>query len=58
MKPVYVIIDYPCSEGFLELRRKKIVAMVTSGMSAIIARHGTNKTTLKKILRDYIREVE
>ena len=56
MKPVYVLIDYPCSEQVIDLYRKKIVVMVYSGMTAIVARHGVNKTTLKKILRKHLRE--
>ena len=53
MKVRHVIIDYPCSEYIIQLRREKIISMVHSGMDACVGRYGTNLKTLKKILKKH-----
>jgi len=52
-KPKYAVIDYPCSDQIIALKRNKVVVMVHGGMDAVVARYGTDKKTLKKLLRKH-----
>ena len=56
----YVIMDLDNDFDFeiTPLLKEKIVSSVTIDDAVIVARHGVNKTTLKKILKKYLKEEE
>jgi len=55
MKPVYKIIEITwTADRIIFEKLKGLVSMCWIGDFVIIARHTVNKTTLKKILKDYL----
>ncbi len=54
MKPVYVT-GYDFDEG-IALGRAKIISAVTINRYTIVARYGVNKTTLRKILKAFLKD--
>ena len=53
MNPKYVIVDVPVSEYIKELKRQKIIEVVIRGGDAIIGRYGTNKSTLRRLIKQH-----
>ena len=49
-----ILKDAEVTPGVEALIREGIVASFKSGAQVLIARHGTNKTTLKKLMKGYL----